>query len=135
MSAGQAIYAKLIATTGVTDLVGTRIYPLELPQDVTYPAIRYQQVSGPRSHVMGADTGTVDGRFQVDAFATTYSGAKALAAQIRLALSRWGGTAGGVTVEHIFLANEHDRFESDPLEGGTPGVHRVLLDFIIHYEE
>ena len=135
MSVGKAIYARLVAHAGTTALVGTRVYPLRLPQGPTYPAIRYQVISAPREHAMGADTGTVHARVQVDCWATTYAGAKALAAQVILALSRWGGTSGGVVVEHVFLENEIDRFEPDPLIGGADGADRVLLDFMAHYTE
>jgi hypothetical protein len=132
---GKAMYARLAAVAGVSNLVGTRIYALRLPQNVTYPAIRYQQISAVRESAMGADTGDVTARMQVDSFAATYAGAQALAKQVRLALARWGGTAGGIVVEHVFIANELDRFEPEVLEDGTSGVPRVLQDYVVHFED
>ena len=132
---GKAIYARLQAVAGVTALVGTRVYPLRLPQGPTYPAIRYQKIDAPRTHLMTWDPGEVHARVQVDSYAKTYDGAQALAAQVRGALSRWGGAAGGVTVEHVFLDDERDIDEPEPLHDGESGIYRVMQDYIVHYGE
>ena len=132
---GNAIYARLAAHAGTAALVGTRIYALRLNQGVTYPAIRFQVIGSPRVHAMTADTGQVDARVQVDSYAETYEGAHAVAAQVRAALSRWGGTAGGVTVEHAFLDDERDLDEPTVTVNGDAGIYRVMQDFMVHYGE
>lgn len=43
MSAETTLYADLMALSGVTNLVGTRIRPLVLEEDDTYPAIAYKR--------------------------------------------------------------------------------------------
>lgn len=132
---GNAIYARLAAHAGTAALVGTRIYPVRINQGVTYPAIRYQVISAPREHVMTQDTGEVHARVQIDSYATTPEGAHAVAAQVRAALSRWGGTAGGVTVEHVFLDDERDIDEPTPVVAGDKGLFRVMQDYLVHYGE
>lgn len=53
-SIDAALRAKLVATSGVTTLVSTRIYPDELPQGTALPAIRYSLISDvPDRHVPG----------------------------------------------------------------------------------
>ena len=53
-SIDAALRAKLAATSAVTALVSTRIYPDELPQGSTLPAIRYSLISDvPDRHVPG----------------------------------------------------------------------------------
>jgi hypothetical protein len=53
-SIDAALRAKLVATSGVTTLVSTRIYPDELPQGSALPAIRYSLISDvPDRHVPG----------------------------------------------------------------------------------
>lgn len=132
---GKAIHGRLGAVAGVTALVGTRIYPSRLPQGPTYPAIRYQVIDAPRTHLMTRDPGEVHARVQVDSYSKTYAQAQAVAAQVRLALSRWEGTAGGVTVEHVFLDDERDLDEPQPLHDGETGIYRVMQDYIAHYFE
>ncbi len=53
-SIDAALRAKLEATSAVTALVSTRIYPDELPQGSALPAIRYSLISDiPDRHVPG----------------------------------------------------------------------------------
>lgn len=132
---GKALRARLTSHAGTSALIGSRVYPLRLPQGPTYPAVRYQVIGAPRVHAMGADTGQVDARVQVDSYAETYAGAQALAEQVRLALSRWEGTAGGVVVDHVFLADQRDLDEPTLVHHGEQGVYRVMTDFIAHYQE
>lgn len=133
---GKAIHARLGAHAGTKNLVGNRIYPLRLPQGPTYPAVRYQVIGAPRTHVMGGSTGEVHARVQVDCYADTYEGAKELADQVRLALN-WlmDTTVGGVAVEVIMLEDERDLDEPTTILPGEKGIYRVMFDFIAHYAE
>ena len=124
----EALHAKLVGTVGISGLIAARCYPLKLPQGVTYPAASYTLIAAPRHPLMGADAGVVDALFQVSAWGTTYATAKALAVQIRTALSRWRGTASGIVVQDSFLQNESDGWEEDGQ------VFHVPTDVRIHYE-
>lgn len=135
---GKAIQARLAAHAGTAALVVDRIYPMRLPQPTTFPAIRYQVIGAPRTHVMGATPDAsieVHSRVQVDCYAVTYNGARSLAEQVRLALSRWSGTAGGVTVEVLFLDDARDLDEQEFVHGDEMGVYRVMMDFMAHYQD
>ena len=137
---GDAIYARLKAHAGTTALVGTRIYPLRLPQGIgaaslPYPAIRYQVIERPRTHLMGADLNERHAEAQVDCYASTYRDAHLLAAQVISALSRWDGTAGGVVVLHIFLDGALDTDEPTIEWDGEQGVYRVMLQFTAHWQD
>lgn len=132
---GKAIKARLTAHSGTDALVGGRIYPLRLPQGPTYPAVRYQVISAPRTQLMGGPVGEVHARVQVDCYALTYEEADQLSAQVRIALNRWDGTSGGVVVEAVFLENERDIDEPETIDKGERGVYRKMLDFMAHYAE
>ena len=92
MSVESDFYTLLSGNSGVTALVGTRIYPDELPEECDYPAVvfartrtdevPYRTVSG---QTMGAD---VD--LAVSCWAETRTAADAVAVAIEAALS---GTA------------------------------------------
>lgn len=132
---GNAIYARLKAHAGTLALVGSRIYPMRLPQGPTYPAIRYQFIGAPRVHAMGADTGQVNASLQVDCYAETYTGARTLSDQVIDALSRWEATSGGVVVDHVFVDGERDLDEPTLEHDGEQGIYRVMLDLTVHYQE
>lgn len=105
MRIGQYIYAKLAATTAVTDLVGTRIYPVFLPQDAAYPAIVFLADNVPHSttKTQAADKDKATVTFHIWASAAQgengYAALDNIDEAIRDALDYVEATAGSVTVE------------------------------------
>lgn len=97
----------------VAALVGTRIYPLVVPQDVALPAISYQKISGVREYAHDAPLGFASVRIQVNCVDDDYDGAKALAAAVRGAMSGYSGTATGLDIHAMFMDNEVDSYGRD----------------------
>jgi len=124
-----AVRARLAAVAGVTNIVGTRIYPNLLPQDVTLEAITYRRVSGPHVSAFGTDAGLSNPRFQVDVWADLYTEAVALAAAVQTALVRFRGTIASETIQDILLLNELDIYEQERR------IHRVMMDFEVWHTE
>ena len=125
----EALHSRMKGFAGLTALVGTRIYPLKLPQDPTYPAVTFAKVSGPRERAMGADPGVVRSRHQVDSWSEDYDEAKSVSEQVRLALQRFNGTEASVVIHDIYLDNELDLFEP------ATDTYRTMLDFEVIYGE
>jgi len=128
----EALYSRLQAVSGVTALVGTRVYPLRLPQAVTYPAVRYQVIDEERPGALDADIGLVWARVQLDSYAATYLAAKQLATALRAALRRAAWTEDGVQVqdaELLVVQDETEELAPDRL------VYRVRHDFRVCYRE
>ncbi len=129
----QAIYDRLSNYAGLTALVSTRIYPMVLPQNPTYPAVRYQRISGTRLSAIDVDIGIAQPRFQVDCYAETYLGVKSLFTEVRGALQRWTGTHSGVVVlDSRMEGGDRDFYEDDP--PGKP-VYGVGSDWVIDHRE
>jgi hypothetical protein len=74
--------AALVVSGGVT-----RIYPLEVPQDVVMPAVVYQRIASAPEVTLDGDAGLDAVRVQVSCWAATYAGAKELAAAVRAAVN------------------------------------------------
>lgn len=129
MSLQTELYARLNGYSDLTDLVGTRIHPVRLPQNVALPAVSFQIISALRPSAFVSDTGDVRYRVQIDCWASALpgeaNGADAVAAQVKAALKRWSGGNIGV----IFLDSEQDGFED------RPEIYRVIMDFIIWFKE
>jgi hypothetical protein len=138
---GDAVYARLTAHAGTAALVGTRVYPLRLPQgmgepSVPYPAIRFQVFERARTHLMGADLNERHAEVQIDCYAESYEDAHELAEAVVSALSRWEGTAGGVTVIHFFLEGSLDMDEPTVVTPqGEESVCRVMHQFVAHWQD
>lgn len=73
MSVEETVYSTITGDAGVSAIISTRLYPLALPGDVTLPAAAYWVIS--RVSEAGQKKRT---RVQVDLYATSYSGVKAL---------------------------------------------------------
>jgi hypothetical protein len=71
VSAETEVYDALRLNAGIAALVGTRIYPQNLPPDVTFPAIAYRNIDS--VPIGGTCQAT---RVQIDAYATTYGSVK-----------------------------------------------------------
>lgn len=128
---GEAVYARLAAVTGVTDLVGTRIYGGQAPQNPTAPYVVYQEISQHRPSAMGADVGKVRARVQVDSRAVTYKGAKQLANAVQVALQRYSGTSASIEVSAVFLDDDsgEDSYEEEV------EMYRVRQTYLIWHGE
>jgi len=133
-AAYAVVVNRLTSSSGNAAYCGSRVYPHNLPQNPILPSETYQVISAPREHAMGIDPGTVHARVQVDIYDSTYLGTVSGGKRVRDALSRWSGTATGVTVHDVFIDNERDAFV-EQLVGGDRTAWRRSLDFIIHYEE
>jgi len=97
VNAEEGLYAELAAHVGTSALVGTRIYPVSLPQTPTLPAITYRLVSQPTEHVFTETASDVKkGNYRIQCWDTTYKGAGALGTQVEAALDAFVGLLGGV---------------------------------------
>lgn len=114
--------ACLAADATVTALVGTRIYPLVMPQDATRPAIVLTVVSEvPENSFDGtAETRLTASRVQVDCYAATYLEAHEVATAVDNVLAN---------LRRPDLSAERDSMTDD--WDDEVQVHRVSMDFSV----
>ena len=137
----EGLYATLAADAAVSALVGTRIYPLMIPQQVytestKQPCLVYT-LDGRARQVRFAGTDTlVQGSLTVDCYARTYAAAQALADAVRALLEDYSGTMTGTgspistnVVKKIFIDNELELMDIEP------GLYRVSQSYTIWYDE
>jgi len=127
----EALFAYLKSYAGLVSLVGTRIYPLVLPQNPTLPAVTYFKVSRVGGRAMSSPTPRyIRVRFQFSCWSTSYGGVKGVAEQIKAALQDYHGLMGGthgVTVLDADVANEQDIYEPDT------GIYHLPVDVFIYH--
>ena len=103
-----AVYTRLVAECDSAE----KVYPTRLPEDVTLPALVYQQLTGPRDYTHSGEGTPHRTRWQVTAWAATYEEAKELAAEVVAALSAWTEMSEThVTDAVAFVANETDLYD------------------------
>lgn len=138
-SAEAAIHTLLTAGSPnpVAALVGDRVYPLLLPQGLTtFPAIRYQRISTPRSQYR-----TLDGRaeyasprIQVDCWALTFDGAIAVSEAVYGLLEGFHGTIGGLRIDAISADDEATDVEPD-IGPQARALYRSRIDVLVYHAE
>ena len=126
--AGNIIYNKLVNTSAVTALVGTKICPIKAGQNDTYPYIIYESISKPSLDTKEGNSGWYQMRFQLSMLATTLLSVQNIAEQTRLALDGASGTIAGFTVQNIIIADERDLFNDN---SAIDGVYMLQQDYII----
>lgn len=131
----QGLHSKLAGTAGITNLTSTRIYPGIASQNTVLPYITYSRISGLRVQIMGSISGMGHPRMQISCWAATYTGVKALAEQVRLALDSSSGAWGGTTISASIFEGDGDLPEQIAPGGGKPKAYGVYLDFEIWHQE
>lgn len=106
----------LLTQSGVTDLVGSRIYYDNLPQNATLPAVVvYLAAQDNVRHLASADSLT---RYAVmlDVFGSTHAAVYALGQAIESAVEMDTGAWGTVNVRRAYVTNVTDTFD-EPRQG------------------
>lgn len=126
------LVAHLEAHAGLNGLVGTRIYPLLLPQKATLPAIAYMQISRTPVHVRNSAIDLlVNTRWQFDVNARTYAAAQQVTAQLKNGLQTFSRSSSP-RVDVVFVENERDDTEPSFDENN---YYRIMVDALIWHEE
>lgn len=125
----SALYTLLTSDSGVTALVGTRIYPLLVPDGTALPAVAYQQISMiPRKTHSGPNALRHE-RYQLTVHASGYDSGRAVQRALRDCLDGYVGEIGSVRIGEIQVQNEYDGFDLDS------DFATVRMDVIVHFEE
>lgn len=125
MTAEQALFELLTHDAGMSAIVGDRVYPVRLPDEVILPALVYMKASCIRYASHGGPSKLASSRFQLDCYSADYLEAKRLALAAVAALH---GKKGG-DIQAAFNDNETDGFSADD------GIFRVTADILIWHRE
>jgi hypothetical protein len=89
-----ALFTHLSTAAGMVALVGTRIYPVTLPQQPTLPAVVYQMISSaPIQDRSAMAAGFTRSRFQFTVWASSDTSAAAVMAALRVAIGTFADVA------------------------------------------
>ena len=138
ITAGRAIREILIADTGVSTLIGRRIYAQHAPQGAVLPYIVATRVSATRFPHMGGAWGQLQVRIQLDFSAADSTAARALAEAVRFALDGYSDTVtvadGHLDISSITLDGDADDW-SPPTGGDELGEDGVTHDCLVWCDE
>lgn len=108
----DTFFSDLTNDAGVSAIVGTRVYPNKLPDDVTFPAIAYRTVSAVRIGGL-----CLQRRIQADLYAKNYSNSSDSLKSLRDAVKALADRKSNwVYVEGPDLWEEDTRLHHQPLD-------------------
>jgi hypothetical protein len=128
MSIEAALYNRLTGDNDVASEVGTRVYPTDLPESPTLPALTYQIIS--HIPVLSHDTGPANARtmrVQIVAWTDDRFGLIALREAVVNTLDGWRDQSADPRIDRCQWLDGSD--------SRVPEVERYRddLDFMIHY--
>ena len=127
-SVETALYSLLSGDSGITSLVGLRIYPGIAPQTARAPFIVFRLVSNSPIHVMGGDAILYKPRFSIFIHAAEYDEVKTIRDAVQTAMRDTSGTYDTIVIQHIYYEDENDGY--DP----TVDRYYTVLDYIIWHQ-
>lgn len=132
MSAETAVYALLTGAGAVTAIVGTRIYPVVLPEGISLPAIVYTQISAVRLPKLDAfaTTHLTRSRVQVDLMAKDFAALVTLRNAAVAALQFQRGVIAATTVHSVLHGGEGLTSHDPELE-----IFHRPIDVIVTHEQ
>lgn len=125
ISTFEAAMTDMLTNNVGVAAITTRCYPGHIPQSPVYPLIIYYRISGLPDNILSGPPTKEYSRFQIEAWATTYAAAKALAKAIVAALNAQTYASGTVEIRSIRKQSERDEYED------AVSCHRVILDFTL----
>ncbi len=130
----KSLRGALLGNATVAALVGTRIYPMILPQARVWPgpSLTFQRISTTSPVALTGETGPERMRVQIDSWDDSWTGVRALAIAVKNALQGFAGAlGGGEELFGVFMDSQRDFFESEVGPSGE-GMYRVSQDFFVH---
>lgn len=132
----EVLKAILSEDAAIAALVGDRIYPMQLPDAPTMPALVLSKAAGVGTYSMEGDAGLERARIQADAYDEGYSEMLVLKALVRRRLTgfRGGQTGFPCQIDAAFCINDNDAPVAETERAG-PRLRRRTLEFEIWHRE
>ena len=127
-NSGNVIYNKLVNTSAVTALVGTRIRPMKAADTDVYPYIIYESISKPSLKTKEGNSGWYKMRFQLSMLATSLLSVQNIADAVRTSLDGASGTIATFDVQRITFEDERDIFNDN---SAIDGVYMLQQDYFL----
>lgn len=127
IEAGLFDYLSTHATVSAD--IGTRVYPVKLPQNPTFPCASYTTSGADRHSTFSGQNDFVGMNIDIDCWGETYSDAKDLQTKIRGAVQNYQGLMGTVNVDSVFVYDPVDVYED------SVQAYRSTLPITIYHTE
>tara|TARA_Y100000593_G_C4310742_1_gene338216 strand:+ start:1833 stop:2246 length:414 start_codon:yes stop_codon:yes gene_type:complete len=134
MGIEAAIYSALSGSTSLTALVGTRIYPNTVPQNVTFPHVSFAIDGNEKFHGLNTTESLARASVSVDCYTeNSYLDAVNIANVVRNILNTQSTTWGSLSVQNAHVGSETDLGAIKPTDGSDDYIYTRSLDCDVFY--
>lgn len=139
-----AVRQHLLGVSGVTALVGSgtaaRFWPDEPPQSYSVKrdgaGITYDKISTTHDHMINGLAGIARCRIEYTTYATTRSGANAVAEAVRMSgIVGFMGLTNGVYINSVMLERGEETEDQFPTDGNQEHRYLTVFDLLVCYQE
>jgi len=132
MSANKIVYSILSNNAALTALISTRLNPVRIPQESSFPAVSYQLVSEIPNPTKSGHSRTEFARVQVNAYGITLASAESVASAIRNAFEvvTLPATFNSIKCQTIEFDGELQTADDT---AAFAGLYQISQDYIINF--
>ena len=132
MSANKIVYNILSNNAALTALISTRLNPVRIPQESSFPAVSYQLVSEVPNPTKSGHSRTEFARVQVNAYGLTLASADSVASAIRTAFELVTLPATFNTIKCQTIEFDGELQTADDT-AAFAGLYQISQDYIINF--
>ena len=134
MGIESGIYTILSGSTSLTALVGTRIYPLHVPQNTEFPMLRYIMTGDEVVHSSTSHSNLHTADFEVNCYTrNSYLDVVTLADTVKDILNTQSTSWGTITVRNSHCTSVSDEAPIRPSDGSDDWSFGRSIDLTLHY--
>ncbi len=128
----SGLVSLLNGESTITDIVSSRIYVGNAPQDAAFPHIVITQMSSDEMTMLDSTPGLRNVRFDIDSKSERGVQCETLGNAVRVFLDDYTGTSGSQTIDAVYVNDESTNVEPPRSGEGTP-IYVTTLDVNIQY--
>jgi hypothetical protein len=132
MSANKIVYSILNNNAALTALISTRLNPVRIPQESSFPAVSYQLVSEIPNPTKSGHSRTEFARVQINAYGVTLASAESVASAIRTAFEAVTLPATFNTIKCQTIEFDGELQTADDT-AAFAGLYQISQDYIINF--
>jgi len=125
MTISDEIFTRLTTHSGLSALIGTRAFPMKMPQNYKLPCVVYQKIAGIETYSHDGDAGLYRPRYQFSCYANSHSGVEALVVQLKSALTCYSDETLTTPWAVSFMDMEYEQYDPEL------DLYRVIVDYRI----
>lgn len=115
MDIAAALFDYLSKSATIHAAVADRIYPVQLPQNATKPALVYREMYTDNTYLLQADDTLLRPTIEIECHADSYGSARAVMRTVKGVLQNYSGLMGDAAVQAVLVSGGAEDYNPETL--------------------